>query len=130
MEIKLLEHVNIQTTQVEMMENWYIEVLGLEKGYRPPFEVGGAWLYGAGYPMVHLVEVAESAVRSNNPQMEHFAMRAVGLSNLLGRLHARGIDYYTVRVPEMRILQVFFSDPEGNNMHIDFSPEEADAMDI
>ena len=130
MEIKLLEHVNIQTTQVETMENWYIEILELEKGYRPPFDVNGAWLYGAGYPMVHLVEVSEPPDRSENPEMEHFAMRAVGLASLLERLQAKGIDYYTVRVPEMRILQVFFSDPEGNNMHIDFAPQEADELGL
>ena len=130
MEIKLLEHVNIQTTQVEMMENWYIEILELVKGYRPPFDVDGAWLYGAGYPMVHLVEVSEPPDRSENPEMEHFAMRAVGLASLLERLQAKGIDYYTVRVPEMRILQVFFSDPEGNNMHIDFAPQEADELGL
>ena len=130
MEIKLLEHVNIQTTQVETMENWYIEILELEKGYRPPFDVNGAWLYGAGYPMVHLVEVSEPPERSENPAMEHFAMRAVGLASLLERLQAKAIDYYTVRVPEMRILQVFFSDPEGNNMHIDFAPEEADELGL
>ncbi|MFW2367292.1 MAG: VOC family protein [Desulforhopalus sp.] len=130
MEITLLEHVNIQTTELEMLENWYREILGLERGYRPPFEVGGSWLYGAGYPMVHLVEVSEPPDRSSNPQMEHFAMRAVGLASLLDRLDNKGIDYYTVRVPEMRILQVFFSDPEGNNMHIDFAPEEADALGL
>lgn len=130
MEIKLLEHVNIQTTQLKMMENWYIEILELEKGYRPPFDVGGAWLYGAGYPMIHLVEVSEPPDRSDNPEMEHFAMRAVGLASFLERLRAKGIEYYTVRVPEMRVLQVFFSDPEGNHMHIDFPPEEADGLGL
>ncbi|MBT8359932.1 MAG: hypothetical protein HKP41_00690 [Desulfobacterales bacterium] len=85
MEIKLLEHVNIQTTQLEMMENWCIEILELKKGYRPPFEVKGAWLYAAGYPMVHLVEVDDPPERSDNPELEHFAMRAVGLDSLLER---------------------------------------------
>ena len=130
MEIKLLEHVNIRTTQLKTMEAWYIEVLELEKGYRPPFGVNGSWLYGAGYPMVHLVEVSKSYDSSENSQMEHFAMRASGLESLLTRLKAKNIAYSTVRVPELQVLQVFFSDPEGNNMHIDFPPEEADALGL
>lgn len=127
-EIKLLEHVNLQTTQLELMENWYTEILELEKGYRPPFETNGAWLYGAEYPMVHLVEVDESPQKSDNPALEHFAMRAVGLESLLERLKARGILYFNVRVPELRIFQVNFYDPEGNHIHIDFPPGEADSL--
>lgn len=128
MQIKLLEHVNIQTTQLEMMERWYIEILELEKGYRPPFEINGTWLYGAGYPMIHLVEVDEAPERSDNPELEHFAMRAIGLDSLLERLKVKGIPYFTIRVPESRLFQVNFSDPEGNHMHIDFQPEEADGL--
>ena len=128
MEIKLLEHVNIQTAQLGLMENWYIEILGLEKGYRPPFEINGSWLYGAGYPMVHLVEVDEPPDRSGNPQLEHFAMRAVGLESLLERLRAKAIPYFTMRVPDTRIFQVNFYDPEENHMHVDFPPDEADAL--
>jgi hypothetical protein len=127
-EIKLLEHVNIQTTQLELMENWYIEILELEKGYRPPFGTNGAWLYGAGYSMVHLIEVDEPPERSENPELEYFAMRAVGLESLLERLKAKGILYFNMRVPDLRILQVNFYVPEGNHIHIDFTPGEADAL--
>ena len=126
MEIKLLDHINIQTTELEMMENWYIEILGLEKGYRPPFVENGSWLYAAGHAMVHLVEVSSPPQQAGNPELEHFAMRAAGLDSLLERLESRKISYYTVRVPDIRILQVNFHDPEGNHLHIDFSEEEAD----
>ena len=127
MEITRLDHVNIQTTELSMMENWYIDILGLEKGYRPPFSNSGSWLYGAGYAMLHLVEVSNPPERPGNPELEHFCMRANGLSSLLKRLEKNGISYYTVRVPEIRILQVNFHDPEGNHLHIDFPREEADA---
>ena len=127
MEIKLLDHINIQTTELEMMEKWYIEILGLEKGYRPPFVENGSWLYAAGHAMVHLVEISTPATQGGNPELEHFAMQATGLDSLLARLETHKIPYYTVRVPDIRILQVNFHDPEGNHMHIDFSEEEADA---
>lgn len=128
MEIELLDHINIQTTELEMLAKWYLDILGLEKGYRPPFKENGTWLYGAGHAMVHLVEVQNPPDRSNRPELEHFAFRASGLKSLLDRLAGRNIPYYPVRVPEIRILQINFHDPEGNHLHIDFPAEEADAM--
>lgn len=128
MEIQLLDHVNIQTTQLEMLEKWYSDILGLEKGYRPPFEENGSWLYGAGHAMVHLVEVPSHPDRTDRPALEHFAMRAAGLGSLLEKLKVRNIPHYPVRVPETRILQINFHDPEGNHLHIDFPAEEADAL--
>ncbi len=60
--------------------------------------------------------------------MEHFAMRASGLKNFLDRLESWRIPYKPLRVPELRILQINIADPDGNNMHIDFPPDEADAL--
>jgi hypothetical protein len=62
--------------------------------------------------------------------MEHFAMRASGLKEFLERLKLKGIPYSTARVPVLGIFQVNISDPEGNNMHLDFPPEEGDAMQL
>ena len=128
MKIQLLDHVNMQTTELGMMEKWYSDILGLEKGYRPPFEEIGSWLYGAGHAMVHLVEIQNPPDRTDRPELEHFAMSATGLSSLLEKLTARNITYYPVRVPEIRILQINFHDPEGNHLHIDFPADEADSL--
>ena len=129
MEIKMLEHINLITSNLEEMEKWYSDILGLKKGYRPPFSASGAWMYKNEVPIVHLVE-GEKSPRSPIPQMEHFAMHAVGLKQFLEQLKLEGIPYSTSRVPEIRIIQVIISDPEGNNMHLDFSPEEGDAMEL
>ncbi len=129
MEIKLLEHVNIRTTNMMKLEEWYTHILGLKKGYRPPFGVKGAWLYAGDVPMVHLLE-EEEAPRNLDPGMEHFCMRASGLEKFLETLNEYKIEYRTQRVPELRILQVSLSDPEGHQMHIDFSPEEGDILGL
>lgn len=129
MNITMLEHTNLRTTRLDEMISWYEEVLGLEKGYRPPFGVEGAWLYKGTWPMVHLLSVDREAEHSD-PQMEHFAFRAEGLGPFLTLLDSRKIPYRILRVPELRILQVYLSDPDGNHMHIDFQPEEADALGL
>ncbi len=129
MNITLLEHVNIHSTELEHLSSWYEEILGLKRGYRPPFGSQGAWLYAGDIPMVHLLEVSEEP-ESPRPGIEHFCMRAQGLSSFIKRLKQRKIVYQTVRVPELRIFQIHLRDPEGNHMHIDFAPEEADDLGL
>lgn len=127
MDIKLLEHVNLRTAEMHRLEEWYCQVLGLKPGYRPPFKSNGRWLYAGEIPMVHLLEVKDQDI-CDDPTMEHFAMRASGLKGFLKTLGEMNISYRTVRVPELRVFQIHTTDPDGNNMHIDFSPEEADAL--
>lgn len=127
MNIKLLEHVNLRTTDIERLEEWYCKVLSLKSGYRPPFKSTGRWLYAGDIPMVHLLYIKDQKL-TEDPTMEHFAMRAAGLEDFLNTLKEMNISYRTVRVPELRVFQIHTSDPDGNNMHIDFAPEEADAL--
>jgi catechol-2,3-dioxygenase len=127
MKIKLLEHVNLRTTDIHKLEKWYCQVLGLKIGYRPPFKANGRWLYAGTIPMVHLLEVKKQQI-CDIPTMEHFAMRCCGLKDFLEILEEKGISYRGVRVPELRIFQINIADPDGNNMHLDFPPDEADEL--
>ncbi len=129
MQLNMLEHVNIITAHVDQMEEWYISVLGFKKGYRPPFTAYGKWLYIGEIPAVHLVE-GNRTPQGNDPRLSHFACRATGLAELLQRLKDRDIFYEIIKVPELRILQIALEDPEGNQMHIDFLPEEADELGL
>ena len=98
-------------------------------GDRPPFDVAGAWLYVGDMPVVHLVEEA-SEPATRDPKLEHFAFSATGLGSMLAELDERGIAYDTVRVPGLGLLQVNVFDPDGNHIHVDFAPEEADAAGL
>jgi catechol-2,3-dioxygenase len=127
MEIKLLEHVNLQTDKIDILEKWYSEVLGLKSGKRPQFKSIGRWLYAGEIPVVHLVEVPACKTTSN-PTLEHFAFRATGLKSLLEILSNKGIEYDPRIVPGRGILQINIRDPDGNHMHIDFTPEEVNEV--
>ncbi len=129
MNIIMLEHINLKTTRMPEMIIWYEKILGLSEGYRPPFGVVGAWLYRGDWPMIHLLAVDEQKT-PDDPQMEHMAFRAQELKSFLEILHEMKIPFKSYRVPELRILQVYISDPDGNNMHIDFPREEADALGL
>ncbi len=127
MEIKLLEHMNLRTADIHRLEEWYSKVLGLKRGYRPPFETTGCWLYAGNIPMVHILEVKDQKI-CDDPTMEHFALRVSGLKGFIKTLKEMNISYRTARVPELRVFQIYITDPDGNNMHLDFPPEEADAL--
>ena len=106
MQIGALDHVNVRTTQVDAMADWYERILGMRRGRRPDFPFPGAWLYAGSHPAVHLVGV-EGDPSSIEPKIEHFAFTATGLKELTARLDKMGIEYRAVRVPGFNVLQGF-----------------------
>lgn len=127
MQLKAFDHVNVRTTRLQAMVDWYGQVLGMHPGKRPPFAFGGAWLYLGEQALVHLVEVKEPP-KVERPGLEHFALSARGLGDFLAALKARGERHEIAVVPGFGIIQVNVWDPEGNHIHIDFGPEEKDAL--
>jgi catechol 2,3-dioxygenase-like lactoylglutathione lyase family enzyme len=120
-----LEHVNVRTARLKLSCLFYQNVLGLERGPRPPFEFGGAWLYCGGKPVVHLVEVEAATGGAEGLSLEHFAFAGSGLSEFLQRLRASGVEYRLTRLPGSGQHQVFLRDPDGNRLHVDFDASES-----
>lgn len=129
MPIKRLEHVNVRTANLDRMIAWYGRVLGMQPGFRPPFKFPGAWLYCGDQPAVHLVGVPRQP-NTTEVQLEHFAFSASGLSQFVQHLEAERVPYVAVRLPGTRELQINLHDCDGNHIHVDFSPEEADAAGV
>lgn len=129
MQINRLEHVNIITANLPDMKAWYETILGLKEGYRPPFDVPGHWLYVGAMPIVHLVDLNRDAA-GVDPKVEHFALSASGLADFIKRLDAHGVAWSPIRVPELNEVQINIHDPDGNHIHVDFAPEEADAAGL
>jgi len=50
-----LNHYTINVRDLEATKNFYIDVVGLSVGDRPPLAFPGYWLYCGGVPTVHLV---------------------------------------------------------------------------
>lgn len=124
MPLVAFDHVNLRTARLEEMTAWYGEVLGLTPGPRPPFGVGGAWLYLGDQPYVHLVDIPDQNETVFDNTLEHFAFRAKGMAEFLAVLDARGIAHSIDPVPEFPIVQVNFRDPDGNHIHVDFDKAE------
>lgn len=123
-----LTHVNVRTARLELMCSFYMGVLGLERGLRPAFPFGGAWLYCGGQPAVHLVEVEGPIRAGESPSLEHFAFAGSGLSEFLQRLQRSSVEYRLARLPGSGQHQVFLRDPDGNRLHVDFEASESEEI--
>lgn len=124
MHIKSLDHVNLRTFRLDDMIAWYDKVLGMPIGDRPDFSFPGAWIYAGDNPVIHLVGIEPEAPSDAAPQIEHFALAASGLPEMIERLKAQGVDHSISPVPGYPIVQVHVHDPDGNHIHIDFDASE------
>ncbi len=123
MAIQQLDHVNIVTTQLDDMVEWYVSVLGMVMGHRPDFPFPGAWLYANGKPVVHLVSSDKPDLIGSDAslKLEHFAFSATDRAAFEANLSQQGVPYSTFDVPGTPLVQLHIADPDGNHIHVDFS---------
>jgi catechol 2,3-dioxygenase-like lactoylglutathione lyase family enzyme len=119
-----MDHFTILTEDVDATVAFYGDLLELRPGPRPPFDFPGAWLYGGGRPILHVVG---GRPLPDDPQgvLDHMAFSATGLRDTVGRLAARGVDYDLRHLPGSSVWQLFFFDPSGARVELDFRGEEA-----
>lgn len=120
-----IDHINIAAPRALMEEvrEFYCHVFGLETGFRPDFSKAGYWLYAADHPLVHLSLGSEELVGRGGGCLDHVAFRSSGLRDFLSRLEARAIDYRTAHVSELDLTQLFFTDPAGTGLEVNFAGE-------
>jgi catechol 2,3-dioxygenase-like lactoylglutathione lyase family enzyme len=106
-----LDHATIVTTDLDAARRFFVEVVGLEDGARPPSGIRGYWLYAAGRPVVHLVDATVPAYAGRAaPRIDHIAFRIESPAEwqvLLERLRVAGVDYQRAEVPLSDELQLF-----------------------
>jgi catechol 2,3-dioxygenase-like lactoylglutathione lyase family enzyme len=122
MEIGKLDHVNIRTTRLDIMIDWYTNVLGMHSGARPDFPFPGAWMYAGGVAAVHLVGIDDkSGIGSEvDLKLEHFAFSATGGAKFEAKLQEMSVQYRRADIPEIGLYQINLWDADGNHIHLDF----------
>lgn len=144
MPVGKLDHYSIRTLDIEASRRFYTEVMGFSVGFRPPFRFPGIWLYnGAQYPettgVVHII-----GIDPNDPQglkdylgdrdvaslqgtgsVDHMAFAATGLADMRERLQVHNIACRERTVPSLGIHQVFFEDPSGVTIELNYPAAEA-----
>lgn len=123
MKLQWLDHVNIRTSNLAPMRQFYADVLGLQDGERPPFSFGGSWLYLGEQAVVHLVETPDQP-EGIQPRIEHVAFRGQGLGELVATLREREVEHRVAIVPDTELRQVHLYDPDGNHVEVGFEASE------
>jgi catechol 2,3-dioxygenase-like lactoylglutathione lyase family enzyme len=120
MTVKLLDHVNIHTSDLAGTLDFYAEVIGLQPGARPT-TIGrpGAWLYCDGRPLIHLIENQESSTGSTGP-IDHIAFETEGYDDVAAKLTDRGMEFLAKELPDFQIRQIFVHDPNGVKLELNF----------
>ena len=119
-----LNHYNLRSEakMMEVLKNFYIEIVGLKLGVRPPFKSNGYWLNVGGKDILHLSEAKKNG---NNPAntkntFDHMAFSAENKDEYIKILRKQDIEYYLREVPEIGTEQIFFKDPAGNGIELIF----------
>jgi catechol 2,3-dioxygenase-like lactoylglutathione lyase family enzyme len=118
-----MNHFTILAENLEETRDFYGELLGLKEGYRPDMGFPGAWLYAGEQAVLHVV------VRNPLPQpragvLDHMAFSAVDLVGTVRKLEQRGVRYQLGRQVETSVWQLFFHDPNGARVELDFAATE------
>ena len=121
-----LDHYLLLTQDLEATQDFYVDVLGLTAGPRPPFPFPGAWFYLGDRAVVH---VAERGADTAGGPIDHIAFAATGLAEMLARAEARGLAAQHRKVPDLGLHQLFLHDPNGVKIELNYSAEEGAAFD-
>ena len=118
-----MNHFTVLTDDVVRTVDFYRDLMGLAEGYRPDLGFPGAWLYTGEQAVLHVVggkprEALKPGV------IDHMAFTATGLPTTLEKLTAHGVHYACRQQTGTGLWQVFFFDPNGARVELDFAPGE------
>lgn len=142
MPLEHLQHILIQTTDLEGTKDWWVDVLGLEVGPHPDFRVPVYWLYLNGRDVLHVTTggpgISENRKRYAGQESEatygsgvvdHVAFHASGLAGTMAHLESRGIAFKRRQIAAQNLYQIFLTDPNGVKVELNFPAGEAGGIE-
>lgn len=147
MALTKLAHFSIRTTDLDRSCAFYERILGFRRGYRPPFDFPGAWLYmgddESDYGTVHIIGVDpddasgltaylgdKALPATGSGTVDHIAFLATGVAQMWETLRAEGLAWRDRTVPSLGLHQVFIEDPSGVTIELNYPAEELAGLDL
>ena len=146
MPLTKLSHYSVRTPDLEATRKFYTEVLGFTVGPRPPFNFPGLWLYNGSHDSYDNAIVHIIGIDPGNPQglndylgdrdpeslngtgaLDHIAFTATDLKKMLQQLKQKKVPHRERSVPDLNLHQVFFDDPSGVVIELNYPAHETTA---
>ena len=96
MPLENLNHFLVAADDLKATRSFYVDVLGLEEGFRPPFDFAGHWIYLGDRAVVHLADhsdyldkvdhVRDGSADTATGPIDHIAFEATGLQDMVETL--------------------------------------------
>jgi catechol 2,3-dioxygenase-like lactoylglutathione lyase family enzyme len=126
MTVHAMNHFTILAEDLDKTCAFYRDLLGFEVGYRPAMGFPGAWLYAKDHAILHVI-AGKPLPNPRRGVLDHMAFSATNLAQTTARLNARGVRYDLGRQTETGTWQLFFQDPNGAMVELDFDASETEA---
>ena len=138
MALKTFEHVLILADDVDKTKDFYVNILGLNIGYRPDFPFKGYWLYLDENPKAACIHLAmrkqdtgqdyyigkKDDVKSGSGAIDHVAFNAYDIESMKEKLEKISIEYTHRKVPGFPLEQLFIMDPDGVKVELNYATSE------
>ena len=146
MPLSHIEHILVAADDIDATRDWYARVLGMKSGPHPDFGFPVHWMYLGGVDVVHIGPSAKMAGAiqkqylgrtsqgSAQPEgqgtgaLDHIAFRATGLPQMISHLKQQGVPFTQRRANGQALFQLFFHDPNGIKIELNFDAAEADGI--
>ena len=121
-----MNHFTVIAQDEQKTLDFYVGLLGLQVGPRPPLGFAGAWLYAPGRQQA-LLHLYFDRPRPAEPAgvIDHMAFTASDLRAVVARFAASGTKYELRRQAGGGTWQLFCHDPNGAKVELDFDASEA-----
>ena len=118
-----MNHFTVLSADLDRTRAFYCDMLGLRNGPRPGFAFPGAWLYSGDTPVLHVIA---GRVLPDVPAgvIDHMAFTGRDLLATVAALQQRAIHFDLGRIIGDGTWQLFFHDPDGALVEIDFDAAE------
>ena len=140
MALENLNHFLVVADDLEATRDFYVDVLGLVDGHRPPFDFAGYWIYLGDRAVVHLAEhrdyldkvdhVRDGSADTATGSIDHIAFEATGLQDMIETLAKHGVPARHRKVPDVNLHQVFVHDPNGVLIELNYPADEGADVDL
>jgi catechol 2,3-dioxygenase-like lactoylglutathione lyase family enzyme len=142
MPLSHIEHFLIGAHDIDATRDWYARVLGMKPGPHPDFAFPVHWMYLGDTDVVHIGPSAKMAGENQKKYLgrtsqdsgtgtgaiDHIAFRATGLRGMLELLKKEKIPFTQRRANGQALFQVFFYDPNGIKVELNYAAEEAEGI--